>query len=350
MRLKLLVIASLCLAIQPIEKASSWTPCMPFCDTMCTGTAAISLTSTVASQYGSLSSQVLRNTESVGRLTNSFMQQQAKVYSQDTLSSQQRITAYDGVSKTITFTLEKYSKIYERLVDHISTELFNMKQGEKIGSVAYENAKSQELASIPISDNALKAIPQLASEITANQVRFKEAATYQIEMSKTITSDAGGIQIPLLMNDIDFSIPNPFTVDIIDEEHWESYQKLLTLIFNSEDISGRSSINERQRWVKKQVALLVVSKALSEMVKIPSDRANELLALTGESDVTIKSALFERYKNEMLNVNTQTQTKASSIKSLLVIYNMQLAQKNLLLNEIKNTKQMKNSLLAISGM
>ena len=151
MRLKLLVIASLCLAIQPIEKASSWTPCMPFCDTMCTGTAAISLTSTVASQYGSLSSQVLRNTESVGRLTNSFMQQQAKVYSQDTLSSQQRITAYDGVSKTITFTLEKYSKIYERLVDHISTELFNMKQGEKIGSVAYENAKSQELASIPIS-------------------------------------------------------------------------------------------------------------------------------------------------------------------------------------------------------
>ena len=351
MRLKLLVIASLCLAMQqkqPVQLASTWMPCMPFCDTMCTGASAVLLTSNVASQYTALSSEVTSNTQSVGRLTNSFMDQQANIYSSETLNNMNRVRGYDGVAKTIAFTLEIINKIYERTIDHISQEIYQIKKNEKLGALAFANAKDNAVSHISSANSALKAAPSLASEIEAHKVRYKESNYFHSESSKTISNDKSGLQIPILINDIDFDIPNPFSLDEISSENWEEYQKLLTLLFNGDNLASKTKATDKQKWLKRQLALHVIGKSLSASIKIPDNRASTLLPLINEPSVTLKSALFERYKQEMTDVNMQTNTKASPTKSLLVIHNIQLSQKNLLLREIKETKQLKNALLALS--
>lgn len=349
MLLRLLIIISLCLSL-PHEDAETWMPCMPFCDTMCTGVAAISLTANVAAQYSSLSSQLLSNGQSIARLSSSFIDQQANLYGEEYEASQNRVRAYDGLAKVVTLTLEAGAAINERITDHIAQEILNIKKTEKVAAVVYRNGLHDFAFNLPFENNMLSAIPQLSKEIEVHKTRYKEASKYQLEMTKKISMDSEGIQLPVLLGDIDFEISNPFTLDEIEEEYWEEYQKFITLVFNNSSKSSDNSLIKRQVGLQKQLALHVLSKSLSEMVKIPEDRADELLSLTGEGTTTIKAALFEQYKQEMMNVNTQTVTKSSPVEALLVINNLQLAQKNLLLKEIRDTKKLKNALLSINTM
>lgn len=348
MRLRLLIIISFCLLSFEREQAHTWTPCMPFCDTMCTGVAAVSLTANVASQYSSLSSKLIGNGQSIATLSSSFMDQQANLYSAEITASQSRIRAYDGMAKTVTITLEAGSSTYQKITDHIASEMFNIKKSERIGDQVYENSLLESTINLPTANNMLTAIPQLSEAIKSHKKRFKEASKYHLEMANTVTASSEGVQIAVLLNDIDFDIPNPFSVDEIEGKYWDEYQRFIALIFNIKNNGQGQSLINRQNDLKKQFALHALSKSLSETVKIPVERSSELIDLVGESDVTINSALFEQYKQEMMNVNTQTTIKASPVHALLVIYNLQLAQKNLLLKEIRDTKRLKNSLLAIS--
>lgn len=274
------------------------------------------------------------------------MDQQANLYSRETLNNQNRITAYDGVAKTIGLTLEKNNKVYERTVDHITQELLIMKRNQRTADVALETANNNAVQHIATADTALKSIPQVASAIQSHKKRYKEAAFFQSKSSAMIANDKKGVQLSALMHDIDFDIPNPFALDEIKEENWGEYQRQLTLLFNTHNLSN-SGLSDKQSWLKRQLALYVITKTLSESVKIPDTASNNLTALTGEPTVSIKSALFERYKQVMTDINTQTNTKAAPLNSLLVIHNIQLSQKNLLLSEIKQTKQLKNALLSL---
>ncbi|MDI4652582.1 MULTISPECIES: hypothetical protein [Pseudoalteromonas] len=347
MRLKLLIITSLCLSISPIENVSTWQPCMPFCDTMCTGTAAISLTSNVASQYGSLSSQIQTNTQAVGRLSSSFMEQQASLYSQETIANQKRITAYDGVAKSINLTLEQFAVINERLIDHIAAELFNIKKNTRQADLVHESAKNAGVSDIPHVSNALVAAPELAKAIELHKQRAGEAILFQNDIAKEISAPQQNQQMASLIDDLDFEIPNPFNLTQIPEENWDEYQKLLTLVYNNKPKIEDAGLQERVTHIKNQFVLSVLTTALSKLVTIPDEKAETLLALTGDSKTNINKAMFETYKQELMNVNTQTYTKSAPVNSLLIINNLQLAQRNLILQEINNTKKLKNTLLAI---
>ena len=330
-----------------MEPVSTWMPCMPFCDTMCTGTAAVSLTANVANQYGALSSQIQTNTQSVGRLTSSFMEQQASLYSQETIANQRRITAYDGVAKAIGITLEQSAIINERLIDHIGTEFFNIKKNYRQGDLVVENAKKAVVNEIPHVNTALVAAPELALAIESHKKRSDESMLIQNGIANEISSPHKNQQLSSLIEDIDFEIPNPFNLEEISEDNWEEYQKLITLVYNNRPKSNTADLQERVNQIKNQMALSILTSSLSKLVTIPNDKAETLLALSGDTTTNVNKAMFDTFKQELLNVNTQTFTKSAPVDSLLIINNLQLAQRNLILQEIHNTKKLKNLLLAI---
>lgn len=349
MRLKLLIVTSLCLTL-PYEKAITWTPCMPFCDTMCTGTAAISLSTTVAGQYSSFITKTAQNGQKIVSLSSSFLEQQANLYSDDSLASQKRISAYDGVAKSIVFTLEKSIATKEKLTDHIVQEVANMKKSLSIAKLASENTKQSAILSLDQLNETLVATPQVADGIVNHKKRYKEAVSYQLQMSQKIEQDSASVQLHSLLQSIDFDLPNPFTVSSIEEADWENFQKLLTVTYNNKSYIENRTFLDKQRYLKKQIALSIIAKIFSEMVEVPHEHSTDIVKLTGAPSVNINEVLYKQFKRQMLNVQTQTITKSAPINSLLIIHNLQLAQKNLLLSEIKNTKELKNSLLAISSI
>lgn len=349
MRLRLLIIFSLCLSIN-YKEASTWTPCMPFCDTMCTGAAAVELSANVASQYSSLSAQVLANTASISNLASVITEQQASLYSEGHQVTQKRLTAYDGVAKTITASLEVSNKTHERIVDHISQELLIMKRNLRMGELTNSTAKRSAMLQLAALDNSLTAIPALGDELAKSEKRAKEATQYQFLMSNAVTKDSAGNQIQVMLNNVDFDIPNPFSVQSIDEKHWKSYQDRLMVSFNTKHIDKMDTLLEKREYLKRQIAMAAISESLSEMVKIPDENSKSLAHLSGEPNVTLNHALFEQFKQEMMDINVQSNTKAVPVDALRAILVLNLAQKNLLLSEINKTKKLKNSLLAISEL
>ena len=112
--------------------------------------------------------------------------------------------------------------------------------------------------------------------------------------------------------------------------------------------TSNNTLSERQAYLKRQYALSIISKVFSEFIEVPDNEGDDLALLTGKNNSTVKEAMFEQYRQHLNDINVQTNTKTAPIDSLLIMANLQLAQKNMLLREIANTKRLKNSLLALS--
>ena len=321
---------------------------MPFCDTMCTGVAAISLTSNVAAQYGTLSNQLISNGQSIANLSSTIIDQQASIYSAEYEAHQARVAAYDAMGKVINGDLEKNSITFERMIDNLVSQIFILKKSLRVGDLAVENSKRANIENILTVNNTLIAIPQLAKAIEQSKIQAKESSAYQIKMSQHIGDNNLTNQKLALLRDVDFDIPNPFTAESISKENWIQYQKQLFLTFNMKPFTSNNTLSERQAYLKRQYALSIISKVFSEFIEVPDNEGDDLALLTGKNNSTVKEAMFEQYRQHLNDINVQTNTKTAPIDSLLIMANLQLAQKNMLLREIANTKRLKNSLLALS--
>lgn len=348
MRLRLLVICSI--VFLPYNSARTWLPCMPFCDLQCTGVAAVDFTAETVAQYTQLSAELIANNPKSIDMGNALINQQATLFSDETELSKSRIRAFDGLTKKITAQLELSAVEQERRFDHLANQLYIIKKSLRVGDVAADNSSVQQSSELLTSNNALEAISQLLAAINKSQFRVKTANLVQHKLSEvTGNNNLANQRLSLIadIDKIDFSKANPFVADELDPELWEQYQKLLFLTFNFKAANETVTLSSRQKYLKRQMALSVVSQLLAENTIIPEDLNSELIPLANKRTITTKHALYETYRQHLLDEAVQLNVKSSSVRSLLVIYNIQLAQRNLLLSELNRLKQSKNALAAL---
>ena len=91
-----------------VEEANAWQPCMPFCDTMCTGVASLEMSANFASSHSSISSALIENNNKITTLSENSLNALSSIYSQESLNSQDRIRAWDGLSKKVVIALRTF--------------------------------------------------------------------------------------------------------------------------------------------------------------------------------------------------------------------------------------------------
>jgi len=186
----------------------------------------------------------------------------------------------------------------------------------------------------------------ISAHIKQETLRQK-AYHHQLLFPSNIGSNNIATQRSVMLNTVNLTMLNPFINDAIDEELWLEYQNYISLVYNFKPLNESSSLDEKRERLKKQLALNILSSFMSENVIIPAEESEQLSKYLANNSITKKSIIFKSYQKHLLDINTQLQTKIGNEKTLHIIHNIQLAQRNMMLNELRKLKIAKNEMSSL---
>jgi hypothetical protein len=345
MRLKPLLVCSILLF--SFEEADTWEPCMPFCDTLCTAPAAVKLSISTVTKYTEMGLELAANSTKIMDLTTKSSEYFSVISTQEQLASQSYITALDGVEKKISTQIEMLGMANVAKTDYLATQVLQVKKEIRVVDRLLINNKKGQIKSLAFANNALL----MSTEFIKNHDESENLRKKAYHTQRMIPSNLGTNNIiaqrTAMMNEVNLNSENPFIAIKLDKELWEEYQKYVALIYNFTPQDAITSLSSKRTQLKRLVALNALSGFMSENVSIPEVDSKSLSQYLGTKSLTVKNVLFNSYQKHLLDVNTQLQTKVSNELSLLVIHNIQLAQRNMMLNELRKIKQSKNVLSSL---
>jgi len=320
---------------------------MPFCDTVCTSPAAVELSIATITKYTLMGLELSTNNTKIVELNTTIAENFAELSTVEQLSSQAFIRALDGVEKNISAQFEKMGIENTAKAEHFANTLLVYKKELRVADVALQNSMDTQISNVDFSNDAFLMSTELLLSNQEKERLRQKAHQHQLLSPSHIGSNNIATQRSAMMNSTDLTMDNPFIENEIDKELWSEYQRYIALVFNFTPQNSIIDVVGKREQLKRLFALNTLSTFMSENVFIPNSESLKLSKYLGSNSISVKKTLFNSYQKLLLDSNTQLQTKLSNEKTLLIIHNIQLAQRNMMLNELRKVKLMKNEMSSL---
>ena len=234
----------------------------------------------------------------------------------------------------------------EKVTDHLIESLSRLKREMAIVNQVKENSRYEEINEIIFINNKVASTPEISDLIIEAQKLSQEHSVAQSSMGLTLSNQSDN-QISGLLKELSYEVKNPLTNPDLDSELLTEYRKGLFLLFNAET-KHPDQYTKKLIQSERDIILAVIGKFISENIAV-NETSDAFINITGSDSATVEKLMFDNYKELLLQVDEQTQIKLSRYETLLVIHNLQLAQRNIMLNEFRKIKSIKTALLALSS-